>query len=391
MTSAPTAIDAQNPTSGASGLAIEAVVEGAPVVAEWRELADRSGAAPFLYPEWTQAWMDAFGGARELQLATLRRGGELVGALPLQSRPTGLYSPVNSHTPTFAPVALDAAAETELLDQLFRHDASNVDLGVVHERQRLDRIEATARGARRIVVRGTSGRSPFVQLDGEFEEYERKLSRNRRRGLRRRRKRLAEQGEVNFTVHDGSEGLDSLLAELFAIEASGWKGERGTAIASQPDTLRFYTEVARWAASRGMLRLAFLRLDGKPIACDYAIEHDDAWYTLKAGYDERYKAYGPGALLFHEELAECTRRGVTCVHLLGDCDSFKLSWTDRHHELGWVRAVRPNPVGLFCWAHAQARNSRRRLKQRLNGTLPIVVMPHPLIGELISSPSVGML
>src|SRR5207247_10269646 len=66
-------------------------------------------------------------------------------------------------------------------------------------------------------------------------------------------------------VVDGSERLDELLEEGFRVEASGWKSRAGTAIASRPDTRRFYTDVARWASDRGWLRLAFLRLGGRAL------------------------------------------------------------------------------------------------------------------------------
>ena len=47
--------------------------------------------------------------------------------------------------------------------------------------------------------------------------------------------------------------------------------------------------MARWAAAKGWLRLAFLRLDGKPLAFDFGLNDGNTLYSLKTGYDEAYR------------------------------------------------------------------------------------------------------
>src|SRR5207253_4308850 len=121
--------------------------------------------------------------------------------------------------------------------------------------------EAARRARHRLLVR-TQQRSPYVVIGGDWDAFCESLDRKEVKEIRRRRRRLEEQGETRFDVEDGSERLDSLLDEWLQVEASGWKGRTGTAVASDPGTLEFYRAIARWAAGRGSLRLAFLRLDG---------------------------------------------------------------------------------------------------------------------------------
>lgn len=94
---------------------------------------------------------------------------------------------------------------------------------------------------------------PSLQVDvgTTFAEYEASLGRNRRQQARCRWRRLGERGEVEVEVRDATEALDRLLAEGFAVEASGWKGASGTAITSSPAQHRLYTELARSASERG--------------------------------------------------------------------------------------------------------------------------------------------
>ncbi len=337
---------------------------------DWEALAARLDAPPFLWPKWTQAWMRAFGDG-ELQLLESRRDGELVGVLPLLQGRGGLRSPTNWHTPVFGPLAADDAARAELLAELFATSQASIELnnfgGVGTD---AEAVLAAAREAGRLTVHRELGRSPYIPLEGDFEAYEGTLSRNRRKALRRHRRKLEGEGGLEFEVHDGRADLERLLEELFAVEASGWKGERGTAISSRPETQRFYTEIAAWAAKRGWLRLVFYRLDGRPIGCDFALLQAGVWYTLKAGYDERLRAFGPGALLLRDEIAHCCELGVTRIELLGEEDEFKASWTDRATERFQVRAFRRSPAGAGRWAAVaaaeRARPPLRRLKRRLS-------------------------
>jgi CelD/BcsL family acetyltransferase involved in cellulose biosynthesis len=311
---------------------------------EWERLAERVDALPFLRPGWILPWLDAFGTGSP-EAITVERDGELVALLPMQRRGGRLRSVSNWHSPVFAPLALDGAARDALLAQLFARGRSSVELNLLDD-DLLGSIGDSARGAGRRVRKRTIASCPVVEMGDCFDTYERGLSRNRRRSLRRGRRQLEAEGAVSFDVHTGVYGLDAALDELFSVEASGWKGKRGTAIASNPNTRRFYTDVARWAAERGWLRIGTLRLDGRAIACDYSIAFDGAWYSLKSGYEESYRRFGPGALLLREQLRHCCEEGVTTFELLGTEDSFKLSWAERSSERTRVHAFDRSLAGL---------------------------------------------
>ena len=91
---------------------------------EWEELAERTGATPFVWPGWFRAWWNAFG-TGELDLLTLRRDSRLTGVLPLERRRGSLRLPVNSETSQFELVAEDRAA---LVRALFALRAPSIRL-----------------------------------------------------------------------------------------------------------------------------------------------------------------------------------------------------------------------------------------------------------------------
>jgi len=319
------------------------------LTAEWDELADRVGAEPWARPGWVGAWWSAFG-TGSLRIIIVRKGDLLVGVLPLAEDQGVVRSTSNWHTPGFA-----LLAEPDELGRLAQ--------AVVERRPRrvwmafVDPDEAGMAAVR--AAAGSSGyrtlertleRSPYIPIEGDWEGYCETLGRKLLSELRRRRRRLEEEGQFIFEVVDGGERLPELLDEGFAVEAAGWKSERNSAISSRPETLAFYRAVAQWAAERGLLKLAFLRLDGRAIAFDYCIE--DGWihYLLKTGFDPSYGKFAPGMILRYEMLARAFSTGIRSYEFLGADEPWKLQWTETTRRRTVFQAFAPTARGRVEWA-----------------------------------------
>jgi CelD/BcsL family acetyltransferase involved in cellulose biosynthesis len=336
---------------------VEVVRDLDSVASEWEALAGRLGAAPWQWPGWARAWWRAFGHGRP-ELLTVRRGARLTGVLPLaRCRHGVLVSQANWHTPEFGPLAEPddlRALAAELVSS--SHDWFSLrflDPASAGYRE----CRAAAAGAGLELFARILARSPYVDTTGTWEAYESRLHRHLLHDLRRRRRRLEQLGKVELEVSDGRERLDELLAEGFRVEASGWKADRGTAIASHAQTTAFYTDVARWAAGRGWLRLAFLRVDTTSLAFDFALEADGVHYVLKTGFDSEHASYSPGKQLRLLMLQRAFALGARSYELLGDEEPWKRDWTDAARERVELQGFAPTRVGRL--AHALIVGGRR--------------------------------
>ena len=329
----------------------------------WEELAERLGAAPFLRPGWFEAWAEGFD--EPVELLAVKTDGRLSGALPYVRTAAGVRSATNPHTPAPGLLAEDEDTARDLAGRLFTL-GGHVSLGYLDAASETILRDA-ARNAGRLVVTRPLAYRLFLELEGPWESLEGSLPSRLVRDVRRRRRKLEELGQVTLEVADGTERLEELLAEGFRLEASGWKAAEGTAIVSSAETQRFYEAVARWSAERGWLRLFFLRVDGRPIAFQLALEHGRTHYFLKGGYDPDDSAYSPGKLLLHATLAHAVEQGLDRYELMGDVEAWKLEWTKTMEERVSLDAYPRTARGLARYA-AQAylrplvrRDPRRRL------------------------------
>lgn len=327
---------------------------------EWAGLAERTGASPFAHPGWIGTWADAFGGG-PLSVQAVRRDGRLVAIAPFYMRPTGIVSPTNWHTPEFGLVAEDAQARDELAAGLVERARHRLDVSFLSEGSGdLRAVREAADAANRLVVDRTIQRSMFVEIDGDWDGYKREVGSKVLREVRRRRRKLESEGEVTVEFHRPGDDLEELLEQGYAVEGSGWKDERGTAIASRPETRRFYTDVARWAAERGWLVLAFLRLDGRVAAFDLCLEYGSRSYVLKGGYDPAFRAFGPRTLLLHDSLERAFEHGMRSYEFLGADEEYKRRWATGAHVRRRIQAFPRTVTGRAGYAAWTAGRSAGR-------------------------------
>jgi CelD/BcsL family acetyltransferase involved in cellulose biosynthesis len=350
---------------------------------EWDALALATHGAPFLRPGWVRAWMAAFSPRRQLRLLTVRRGEELVALLPVLTSARGVAVPVNVETPVMEPLAVDDRALAALVPGLLRRGGrAYLSLLPEGDHARVLMAAAEARGlpSRCEVVR----RSPYTLVDGEWEAFQFSVvPARRRKSLRRLEEKLSARGRVDFEIHNGGQDLTALLTEGLGLELGGWKGEQGTAVLSHPRTEQFYRSVAEWAARAGILRLYFLRLDGRAVAFGYRLEQQGVIYGLKIAHEEAFREYGPGFLLMNRMLADAFRRpDVQRIEWLGVDDPHKLEFASGVRQQlrlqlfsgGAAGAMERGLAAAVAVARAEARRRlslerRKQIRRALKGAI----------------------
>lgn len=349
------------PDAGRTTPAYEVCREIEALADEWDGLADRTGAVPYLRPGWIGAWWRAFGSGA-LEVVLIRRDDRLAGLVPLARARGTLRSPTNWHTVAFGLLAEDPAAARDVARAVFARRARSAQLAFIDpEGQDLPALRWAAQEAGYTVFERAYVRSPYLRIDGDWASYEHTLSKNVRNDVARRRRRLGDAGSVTIEVMDGRDDLDRLLEDGFKVEASGWKAARGTAIGSREHTRTFYAEVARWAATRGCLRLAFLRLDGRAIAFVYDFEDAGVHYYMKGGYDPAFGRFSPAKVLLHAMVERAFAIGLERFEFLGGEDPYKLHWANATRELSLFQAFAPTPLGfLERLAYTRARPLAKR-------------------------------
>ncbi len=130
------------------------------------------------------------------------------------------------------------------------------------------------------------------------------ISRHERQELRRRERRLAEMGTVRHVALRPGAELAPWIDELLRLEAGGWKGEEGSALACSEANRRFANEIFAAAFQRQRLQIVGIDLDGKPLARCTSILAANGAYAFKTAYDEAFARFSPGVLAEIDRIRE---------------------------------------------------------------------------------------
>ncbi|UWU90433.1 GNAT family N-acetyltransferase [Bradyrhizobium sp. CB1015] len=115
--------------------------------------------------------------------------------------------------------------------------------------------------------------------------------------LRRQRHRLEEHGPVVFEIARSSDQIGRALESFLQLEASGWKGKRGTALVQHAGDATFIRRAVPALAETAQCEIITLRAGATPIAAGIVLRHQDRAFFFKLGIDERFAKYSPGVQL----------------------------------------------------------------------------------------------
>ncbi len=293
---------------------------------QWDELA-LLGGSMFMTREWLDSWSEAFGEGRARWMLLQDEDGAILAGTRVLLRGGRLVSTTNSHGPDWEILARDEGSR-EALAEAIAHGPRRIALqGMLADADGARALEQAFASSGYLTARVPGPHSPWLALPATTEELDAGISGSLRSQVGRRTRGLQREGELSFRVADGSHELERDLETFFALEASGWKGEQGTAITSRPETDALYRRFAAAAASRGWLRLYFLELDGRAIAADFGCAFAGTGVFMKTGFDERYSRLSPGLVLRAEVLRSSIREGLSAYDFLGDPDTYKTRWT----------------------------------------------------------------
>ncbi len=157
-------------------------------------------------------------------------------------------------------------------------------------------------------VEDAFGRAVFDRRGDEAQAAQ-AIGRSRRRDLDRRRRRLAEAGRLEHRSATSGAALAEAVEAFLRLEASGWKGRAGTALASTPATAAFARTLYAGRDGPVTPRADLLCLDGQAIAASLALVCGGTAALHKAAYDEAWRRFAPGLVLEDAIVAAMHREG----------------------------------------------------------------------------------
>lgn len=239
-------------------------------------------------------------------------------------------------------------------------------------------IRSTLASSGRAMVRVDHHARALLETELAAEAYlTQSLSAKKLKELRRQFRRLSDEAPASFVESRGADAAGA-FDRFVELEASGWKGERRSALRDNPEQLAFVREMFLARAATGGARVLELRVGDQTIACGLILISDGRAWFYKVAYDESFARCSPGVQL----TIELTRRMIEDPEIRS-VDSTSVAnhpmidhiWRERLVVADWVVATRPGPATMHLAAAVRAERLRdqahvalRKLYHRVKGT-----------------------
>lgn len=174
-------------------------------------------------------------------------------------------------------------------------------------------VESNAKAGRSVFTKDLNTRAEF-RLAADAETFlKASLSRQKRQGIQRTERRLAESGVLATAWLAPGDDVNAWTDDFLRLEAAGWKGREATSLSSNEGQASFFRGLIQRGAAEGKLLLGKLSFDGRPIAMICNLLAGPGGYSFKIAYDETLAEHSPGLLIELALIRELHARGIEWV------------------------------------------------------------------------------
>lgn len=305
---------------------------------EWKRLAQASRNI-FASWEWISTWWEHFGRGEQLVASRRATDGTLVALVPLYRATVGplrlLRFMGHGTGDQLGPIAAqrDATLAGETLVQAVAETRPAWDVFLAEEMPGDAPWRLDLRG-QTLNRRG----SPVIRFaeHSSWDDYLETRSRNLRREIRHHERRLMRKYRVRVRTTDDARRLGQDLDILFGLHAARWAGTPSSFRRQH----RFHRAFASLALREGWLRLAFLELDGTPVAARYDFRFGGVHSAYNGGRDPRLARESVGLVLRTRTMRLALDEGATEYRFLRGDEPYKYRFADHDPGLETVAVAR---------------------------------------------------
>jgi len=279
----------------------------------------------FVLPIWLKVWWQELRAGAELYLDAIRQRERVIGIAPLLVR-EGRASLIGSaDVCDYLDFVVAPGRERDffsvLLDDLREKGINRLDLRPLRpDSTVLTHLVSIAQNRGYEVLCHPEDVSLELDLPSTWDEYLAILTAKQRHEVRRKLRRLAEAGKVDYHfVEDSVAVHDAMDAFLKMFTES--RTDKAVFLTAQMES--FFRSLADNMAEAGLLRFGILELDTLPTAMVMCFDYNDCMYLYNSSYNPRYNSLSVGLLCKVLCIKESIQEGKKRFDFLKGAETYK--------------------------------------------------------------------
>jgi CelD/BcsL family acetyltransferase involved in cellulose biosynthesis len=283
----------------------------------------------FVLPEWMDVWLQVFGAGAETRIRTVWEGDKVMGVAPLMIKDDTALLIGNTDVCDYLDFIVTPGREKEffdlVLDDLKKSRIKKLDLKHVRpDSTVLASLAPLAQGRGFSVETVKDNVSLEMDLPSSFDEYLETLSTKQRHEVRRKLRRLNEEGSIEYHFVNEGAAVRATMDTFFKMFVES-RRDKANFMTEKMES--FFRLLADTMARAGLLKLGVLELDGRPLAEIMCFDYQGCIYLYNSGYDPQYTALSAGLLSKVLAIKDSIEKGKKRFDFLKGDETYK-------HHLG---------------------------------------------------------
>ena len=252
----------------------------------------------FITPVWLEAWWQVFGEGRQPFIRLIRDADRVIGIAPLILDEQTARFIGGTDVCDYQDFIIEPGAETEfftvLLDDLVARRINHLDLkDIRHDSTVSTRLVNLARERGYRVTCNATEVSVEMDLPPTWEEYLSSLNTKQRHEVRRKLRRLTEEGKVDYHLVTDAAAVPGFM-DVFLKMFTGSRADKAEFLTTKRKA--FFRALIEQMSPAGFLKLGILELDSRAMATIICFDYNDTMYLYNSGYDPGYDYLSVGLL-----------------------------------------------------------------------------------------------
>ena len=279
----------------------------------------------FVLPPWLKTWWQVFGKGYEIYIRSVKQVENILGIAPLMKKGETVYFMGSTDVCDYMDFVFTPGSETDffdaLLGELKEKGIKRLDLAHVRpDSSVMTCLKPMAQDSGYSVDAVSEETSLEVALPSDWDEYLLLLTGKQRHEVRRKLRRLAEAGHINYKFIKDSASISEAM-DTFIMMFKDYREDKAIFLTGQMES--FFRLLADNMSGAGISRLGILELDDRPIACIMCFDYNDCVYLYNSGYNPEYNHLSAGLMSKVLAVQDSIRRHKKVFDFLKGAESYK--------------------------------------------------------------------
>ena len=252
----------------------------------------------FVLPVWLKVWWDLFGSGHESFIHVVQEGGKAIGIAPLMKTGDVVSFLGSTDVCDYQDFVTMPGKEKEfftaLIDDLKKQGIWSLNLAHLRPDSAVLNFLSPLAKEKGLNAETTREDISFeMELPVTFDAYLESLTTKQRHEVKRKLRRLTEEGTITYRFVDKEPGLSAALESFFRMFVES-RQDKAAFLTSQ--MREYFKALVAALAKSDLLRLGILELDTRSIAEILCFEYQGCMYLYNSGYDPQYVGLSAGLL-----------------------------------------------------------------------------------------------